>query len=140
MKVLTQLIISFHSIIFSRLKLENNSFIRPSHVLHFAKHLTSPYWIKNCAEVDFETMIIVEERQVNVTYICKHQARYIDNLVLVLYKPDSSHNQQFKTTQLVSVATPNISDLRSPLDRKPISGCHVTVAFYNYQTLLCFHT
>lgn len=57
--------------------------------------------------------------------------RYIDNLVLVLYKPDSSHNQQFKTTQLVSVATPNISDLRSPLDRKPVSGCHVTVAFYN---------
>lgn len=57
--------------------------------------------------------------------------RYIDNLVLVLYKPDSSHNQQFKTTQSVSVATPNISDLRSPLDRKPVSGCHVTVAFYN---------
>lgn len=60
MKVLTQLIISFHSIIFSRLKLENNSFIRPSNVLHFAKHLTSPYWIKTCAEVDFETMMIVE--------------------------------------------------------------------------------
>lgn len=56
--------------------------------------------------------------------------RYIGNLVLVLCKADSSHNQQFKTTQSVSVATPNLSDLRSPLDRKPVSGCHVTVAFF----------